>query len=190
MTRLSTATKMKKLLKTFILFTFIGNLIMTQSVDSDNSIYDIPLHTSNGEPFSLSDLKGKKILIVNVASKCGYTSQYKDLQILYETHSDKIEIIAFPCNDFGGQEPGSNAQISEFCSVNYGVKFPIMNKVSIKKGKVHPIYEWLTDPNLNGWNSTSPSWNFGKYLLDEKGDLLKYYSSSVSPTSDKIITQL
>ena len=109
---------MKKLLKTFILFTFIGNLIMTKSVDSDHSIYDIPLNTLNGKPYSLSDLKGKKILIVNVASKCGYTSQYKDLQILYETHSDKIEIIAFPCNDFGGQEPGSNAQILNFCSIN------------------------------------------------------------------------
>ena len=181
---------MKKLLKTFILFMFIGNLIMTQSNDSNHSIYDISLNKLNGEPFSLSDSKGKKILIVNVASKCGYTSQYRDLQALYESYSDKIEVIAFPCNDFGGQEPGSNAQISEFCSINYGVKFPIMDKVNIKKGKVHSIYKWLTDPNLNGWNSTSPSWNFGKYLIDEKGNLLKYYPSSVSPTSDKIISQL
>ena len=163
---------------------------MTQSNDSNHSIYDIPLNKLNGESFSLSDSKGKKILIVNVASKCGYTSQYRDLQALYESYSDKIEIIAFPCNDFGGQEPGSNAQILEFCSVNYGVNFPIMDKVNIKKGKVHSIYEWLTDPNLNGWNSTSPSWNFGKYLIDEKGNLLKYYQSSVSPTSDKIISQL
>ena len=181
---------MKKLSKTFILFTFIGNLIMTQSSDSNHSIYDIPLSTSSGEPFSLSNSKGKKILIVNVASKCGYTSQYKDLQALYQNHSDKVEIIAFPCNDFGGQEPGSNAQILEFCSANYGVQFPVMDKVNIKKGKVHSIYKWLTDPNLNGWNSTSPSWNFGKYLIDEKGNLLKYYPSSVNPTSDKIISQL
>ena len=181
---------MKKLLKTFILFTFIGNLIMTQSNDSNYSIYDIPLNNLNGEPFSLSDSKGKKILIVNVASKCGYTSQYNDLQNLYESYSNKIEIIAFPCNDFGGQEPGTNAQISEFCSINYGVKFPIMDKVNIKKGNVHSIYKWLTDPKLNGWNSTPPSWNFGKYLIDEKGRLLNYFPSSVSPTSDKIISQL
>ena len=109
---------------------------------------------------------------------------------MYESHSDKIEIIAFPCNDFGGQEPGTNAQISEFCSINYGVKFPIMDKVNIIKGNVHSMYKWLTDPKLNGWNSTSPSWNFGKYLIDEKGKLLNYFPSSVSPTSEKIISQL
>ena len=181
---------MKKLFIAFILFTLIGNLIMTQTSNSNHSIYDIPLNKLNGEEFSLSDSKGKKILIVNVASKCGYTSQYKDLQNLYENHSDKIEIIAFPCNDFGGQEPGTNAQISEFCSINYGVKFPIMDKVNIIKGNVHSMYKWLTDPKLNGWNSTSPSWNFGKYLIDEKGKLLNYFPSSVSPTSEKIISQL
>ena len=160
------------------------------STDSLSSFYDLKFSDINGDTIDLNQFKGKKVMVVNVASRCGYTSQYKDLQALYESYSDKIEIIAFPCNDFGGQEPGSNAQISEFCSVNYGVKFPVMDKVNIKKGKVHSIYKWLTDPNLNGWNSNSPSWNFGKYLIDEKGNLLKYYPSSVSPTSDKIISQL
>lgn len=163
---------------------------MTQSKDSKQSIYDISIKNIDGENVSLSDFKGKKILIVNVASKCGYTSQYSDLQNLYDKHSDKIQVIAFPCNDFGGQEPGSNAQITEFCSVNYGVQFPVMDKIKIKGDSIHPIYKWLTDPSKNGWNSTAPAWNFGKYLIDENGNLSEYYPSNVNPNSEKIISQL
>jgi glutathione peroxidase len=181
---------MKILIKIIISLTLIGNSLMTQSKDSKQSIYDISFKNIDGKNVSLSDFKGKKILIVNVASKCGYTSQYSDLQDLYDKHSDKIEVVAFPCNDFGGQEPGSNAQILEFCSVNYGVQFPVMDKIKIKGELIHPVYKWLTDPSRNGWNSTAPSWNFGKYLIDENGNLSDYYPSNVNPNGEKIISQL
>jgi len=177
---------MKKLLKTFIFFTFIGNIIMTQSNDSNHSIYDIPLNKLNGESFSLSDSKGKKILIVNVASKCGYTSQYKDLQNLYDKHSDKLEIIAIPCNDYGAQESGSNSDIKDFCEINYGVSFTIASKQNIKSSPTSGLYHWLSSPEQNGWNSSLPSWNFCKYIIDENGKLTHFLRSGVNPSGKKI----
>jgi glutathione peroxidase len=126
-------------------------------------------------------------MIVNVASKCGFTKQYAALQELNEKHGDKIAILAFPANNFGGQEPGSNEEIKEFCSTNYGVTFPVFEKVSVKGFDKHPLYRWLSDPKMNGWNDQEPSWNFCKYILDEKGELLKFLPSSVTPMDEEIL---
>lgn len=153
----------------------------------ESSFYDFEMKDLEGNSVDFSSLKGKKILVVNVASKCGYTPQYEGLQELYENFGDKVTIIAFPANNFGGQEPGSNEEIKEFCSANYGVTFPVFEKISVKGFDKHPIYRWLSDPEQNGWNSEEPSWNFCKYLLDEKGELLKYYPSSVTPLDEDII---
>jgi len=154
------------------------------------SIYDHKVKLLNNEEIDWDDYRGKKILIVNVASNCGYTNQYNDLQELYETHGDVVEIIAFPCNDFGSEEPGSSSEIENFCRVNYGVTFSITEKINIKGQDMHPVYKWLTDKSANGWNSSKPSWNFCKYLIDEKGNLQKYYRSGVNPMSDEIIADI
>lgn len=153
----------------------------------ESSFFDFEMKDLEGNLVDFSSFKGKKILVVNVASKCGYTPQYEGLQELYENFGDKITILAFPANNFGGQEPGSNEDIKEFCSANYGVTFPVFEKVSVKGFDKHPIYRWLSDPQQNGWNREEPSWNFCKYLLDEKGELLKYYPSSVTPLDEDIL---
>ncbi|MFC3881543.1 glutathione peroxidase [Algoriphagus namhaensis] len=153
----------------------------------ESMFYDFEMKDLNGEMVKFSSFKGKKILVVNVASKCGYTPQYEGLQELYKNFSDKVVILGFPANNFGGQEPGSNEEIKEFCTANYGVTFPVFEKISVKGFDKHPIYRWLSDPKQNGWNSEEPSWNFCKYLLDEKGELLKYYPSSVSPLDEDIL---
>ena len=127
------------------------------------------------------------ILIVNVASKCGYTYQYENLQNLYQKYSDFIEILGFPSNDFFWQEPGTNGEIQAFCKLNYGVTFQMFEKINVKGSDIHPIYQWLSDSTLNGWNNSLPQWNFCKYLVDEKGDLIKYYNMKVDPM-DTIIT--
>ncbi len=155
-----------------------------------NSIHDMNVVDIQGNTISLGEYAGKKILIVNVASRCGYTSQYKDLQKLYDQHGESVEIIAVPCNDFGGQEPGTSSQISEFCKLNYGVTFPILEKANIKSAPMHPLYEWLSNETKNGWNSSLPSWNFCKYLIDEKGSLIRFYRSGVNPMSPDILTAL
>ena len=157
---------------------------------SSSSIYDISLADINNEQIQLDKFKGKKLLIVNVASRCGYTSQYKKLQELYERHSDKLEIIAVPCNDFGYQEPGSAEQIKNFCDVNYGVTFSIASKQKIKSSPQSEIYNWLSDPKLNGWNDQLPSWNFCKYLVSEQGELMHFFRSSVDPMSEEILSIL
>ena len=152
------------------------------------SFYDIEFELNNGEMFSLSSLRGKKIMIVNVASKCGFTSQYSKLQELYKNMNDDLEIIAVPCNDFGRQEPGSAEQIKTFCDLNYNVTFQIAAKQSTKKGS--QLYEWLSKPSKNGWNDKLPSWNFCKYLINEKGELTHFFKSSVSPTGKEILSAL
>jgi len=124
------------------------------------NFYDFTMNDIDGNPVDFSAFKGKKLLIVNVASKCGYTPQYAELQELYEAHKDQITILAFPANNFGGQEPGTNEDIKSFCSENYGVTFPMFEKISVKGVDKHPLYRWLSDKNLNGWNNTEPSWNF------------------------------
>ena len=150
------------------------------------SFYELEAISIDGDRIKMSDFKGKNILIVNVASKCGYTPQYKSLQELYETYKDELYILAFPSNQFLGQEPGSNNQIKSFCEVNFGVKFDIFEKISVKGSKIHPIYRWLSDSKLNGWNSQKPNWNFSKYLIDTDGKLVGLWGPSIEPQSKEI----
>ena len=154
------------------------------------NIYDYSANSIKGEEISLGQYKGKKILIVNVASKCGYTYQYEGLQKLHEQYGDKLEVIAFPANNFLFQEPGTNNDIITFCKSNYGVTFQMFEKISVKGMNKHPIYKWLSNKELNGIINTEPSWNFCKYLIDENGKLLKFYDQKVKPLSEEIINQL
>ena len=144
----------------------------------------------DGTEYDYAQLKGKKVLIVNTASECGYTPQYEDLEKLYQAYKDKLIILGFPANNFGGQEPGSNEEIKNFCSGKYSVTFPMFEKISVLGDDMAPIYKWLTVKELNGWNEQQPKWNFNKYLLDEEGNLVKYYSSAVKPMSEEIVSML
>ena len=155
---------------------------------SNNSIYELDLKLNNGEVISLSKFKGKKLMFVNVASRCGFTSQYKKLQQLYEQKNDVLEIIAIPCNDFGRQEPGSAEEIREFCDLNYKITFTIADKQNIKSKSRSELYSWLSDPALNGWNDRLPSWNFCKYLIDETGELTHFFKSNVDPVGKSILS--
>jgi glutathione peroxidase len=150
------------------------------------SIYDITINAIDGKPISLSEFKGKKILFVNVASECGFTKQYKDLQTLSDTYPDKLVVIGSPCNQFGKQEPGDASQIQEFCELNFGVKFLLTEKIDVKGSKQHPLYKWLTSKDFNGKKSSSVKWNFQKYLVGDKGNLIDYYFSLTKPMSSKI----
>ncbi len=152
-----------------------------------SSIYDFKVEAIDGTTIDFSEYKGKKLLIVNTASKCGYTPQYEDLQTLHEEYGDKLVILGFPSNNFMGQEPGTNLQIAEFCSENYGVTFQMFAKVEVKGKDQHPLYKWLSNKDLNGWNDDAPSWNFCKYLIDENGKLVKFYKSSVKPMDQEIL---
>lgn len=161
---------------------------MTTSKNMESSFYDFKMKDLEGKEVDFSQFKGKKVMIVNVASKCGYTKQYAALQELNEKYGDKIAVLAFPANNFGGQEPGSNEEIKEFCTANYGVTFPVFEKLSVKGFDKHPLYRWLSDPKMNGWNDEEPSWNFCKYILDEKGELVKFLPSSVTPLDEEILS--
>ncbi|KAB8154063.1 redoxin domain-containing protein [Kordia sp. TARA_039_SRF] len=154
------------------------------------SIYDIELNDLQGNPMSLSDFKGKKLLFVNVASKCGFTKQYKELQELSDTYKDQLVVIGAPCNQFGKQEPGNASQIQEFCQVNFGVTFSLTEKLEVKGKNQHPLYTWLTHKELNGKKSSSVKWNFQKYLVDENGKFVNYYYSLTKPMSSKITKYL
>ncbi|WP_298494692.1 glutathione peroxidase [uncultured Algibacter sp.] len=155
-----------------------------------NSIYDIKINAINGKPINLSQFKGKHILFVNVASKCGFTPQYKDLQELYNQYQDKIQIIGVPCNQFGNQEPGNEETITSFCEINYGVTFLITEKVDVKGKNQHPLYTWLTKSINNGVKNSTVKWNFQKYLVNPDGILIDYYLSTTNPLSSKIIKHL
>ncbi|MFN0049828.1 MAG: glutathione peroxidase [Cytophagales bacterium] len=150
------------------------------------SFYEFKLNDINGTPIDFSVYKGKKVLIVNVASQCGYTPQYKDLEELHEKYGKKITILGFPANNFGGQEPGTNKDIASFCTKNYGVKFQMFEKVSVKGSDASPLYLWLSSKDQNGWNDSEPTWNFCKYLVNEKGELIKFFKSGVNPMSSDI----
>ena len=157
---------------------------------SAQSIHSFTVKSIDGKDIKMSSFKGKKILIVNTASKCGYTPQYESLEKVYEQYKDKLVIIGFPCNQFGGQEPGSNEEIVEFCKKNYGVTFPLADKVDVKGTNTAAIYQWLTQKSKNGVLDASISWNFNKFLLDENGKMIAYYPSNVKPDSDAILSNL
>ena len=149
-------------------------------INAQVSFYSLKAILNTGEEISFEKYKGKKVLIVNVASHCGYTPQYTTLEKMHK--KNHVTILAFPSNDFGSQEPGSDAEIANFCSKNYGVNFPIFKKHGVKGITKQPVYKWLSDKNRNGWNDQEPQWNFYKYLIDENGNLRNVYSSAVSPS--------
>jgi len=169
--------------------TLILSLIVTSTVAfSQKSFYDFKVKDIDGKEFNLSSLKGKKVMVVNTASKCGFTPQYKELEAIYKQYGgDKFTIIGFPANNFGKQEPGNNKEISEFCEKNYGVTFPMMSKISVKGDDMHPLYKWLTSKSENGLEDSDVKWNFQKYLIDENGKLVDVEYSQVKPTDEKIV---
>ena len=151
------------------------------------SLYDLHVQLNNGDTLRFDLLKGKKILLVNTASDCGYTNQYADLQKLFESNRDKLVVIGFPANDFKEQEKGSDEEIAAFCKRNYGVSFPLATKSSVVKGdQQNEVFKWLSDKSLNGWNDQQPTWNFSKYLINEHGILTNYFDPAVSPSSDEV----
>ena len=152
-----------------------------------SGLYDFKVKTLEGGDFDFSTLKGKKVMIVNTASKCGFTPQYKDLEEVYEKYQGDFVIIGFPANNFGSQEPGTATEIRKFCTENYGVKFPMMAKISVKGNDMAPIYKWLTSKEKNGVMDSEVKWNFQKYLIDENGKLVDVIYSKDKPTSDKVI---
>jgi glutathione peroxidase len=151
------------------------------------SIYDIAIEGIDGKRMDLAQYKGKKILFVNVASECGFTKQYDGLQVLYENHKDKLVVIGLPCNQFGGQEPGDEAEIQSFCRANFDVEFPMTEKIEVKGPGQHPIYQWLTQKAKNGSQDSSVKWNFQKYLVDEQGRFIDFFYSITKPDSPRII---
>ena len=154
------------------------------------TIYDVDINSLQKNPVHLSDFKGKHLLFVNVASKCGFTPQYKDLEKLHKEYADSLVVIGVPCNQFGKQEPGNNQEIEEFCKVNYGVSFLITEKIDVKCQQQHSLYKWLTSRELNNKKSSSVKWNFQKYLVSPEGKLIDYYFSITKPMSSKITKHL
>lgn len=177
-------------MKTFVLM--IVTMICTLSLKAQHqSFYDFTVKTIDGKAYPLSQLKGKKVLVVNVASKCGLTLQYAQLQELYEKYKDKnLVIIGFPANNFKGQEPGSNEEIAEFCSLTYNVSFPMMEKISVAGDDMAPLYKWLTTKRLNGKEDAPVQWNFQKFMIDENGKWVGFVAPKDSPFSEKIVTWL
>lgn len=151
-----------------------------------SSIHQFKVPSIDGETIDFSAYKGKKILVVNTASKCGFTHQYEGLEKLYEQYKGKLVIIGFPANNFGGQEPGTNAEIKEFCTGKFNVTFPMAAKVSVKGSDIDPLFKWLTTKSENGVTDSEIGWNFNKFLLDENGTLLQHFDSKVEPTSEEI----
>ena len=156
----------------------------------EKSFHSFRIESISGDEIQMADYKGKYILCVNVASKCGFTPQYKDLQALYERYQDKLVIIGFPCNQFMRQEPGSNAEIASFCERNYGVTFPLTTKIDVKGKNQHPIYQWLTNQEVDGKTNHTVKWNFHKFLVNPEGKLVGVYSSRVNPQSPEIVTAI
>ena len=171
---------------------FIATLFTPKVKETMNlkSVYDIKINSLQGRPIDLKQFKGKFILFVNVASKCGFTPQYRDLQNLHEAHGNRLQVIGLPCNQFGAQEPGNANEIESFCEVNYGVSFLITEKIDVKGKNQHPIYKWLTNKTENGVSNSTVKWNFQKYLVSEEGKFVDYYYSTTNPMNKKIIKHL
>ncbi len=165
--------------------------LLSIGMSAQTSFHEFVVEDLSGKEFAFDQLKGKKVLVVNTASKCGFTPQYAKLQELYDQYKDKgLVIIGFPANNFAKQEPGTNDEIQEFCSINYGVTFPMMSKVSVKGDDMHPVYQWLTMKEKNGKSDSKVKWNFQKYLIDENGELLAHFSSKTKPFDSKILELL
>ena len=175
--------KMKNIITSLLL---LANVLIA----SAQSIYDSKINTIDGVSIDFNDFKGKYILFVNVASKCGFTKQYAQLEELYQAYKNDLVVIGLPCNQFGGQEPGDAQEIKSFCTKNFGVSFIITEKINTKGPEIHPIYAWLTDKKLNGKVNSTVKWNFQKYLLNKEGKLIDYFNSTTSPMSSKITKQL
>ena len=159
-----------------------------QPTPAMSSFHDLTAETLEGETFSFADLKGKRVMIVNTASRCGYTPQYKSLEALYNRCEDQdFVILGFPCNQFGRQEPGTASDIREFCTRNYGVSFPMMSKVDVKGDDQHPVYAWLTQKELNGSGDHNVRWNFHKFLVNEQGELVAALGSGADPLGDEVL---
>jgi len=167
------------------------NIILnTKNIAPKKSFYELEAISIDGEKINFDQYKNKKILIVNVASECGYTYQYEDLQKLQDIYQNKVVVLGFPANDFFNQESGSNEEIEEFCETNYGITFPMFEKTTTKGKKQSPIYQWLTNKDFNGWNAQRPTWNFCKYLVNEDGELVGFFDSKVKPLSEEITSLL
>lgn len=164
-------------------------ILLTSLAFGQKSFYDFKVQDIDGKDFDLSSLKGKKVLVVNTASKCGLTPQYKQLQELYQKYGgEKFTIIGFPANNFMKQEPGTNEEIAEFCQKNYGVTFKMMSKISVKGDDIHPLYKWLTSKSENGVMDSEVSWNFQKYLINENGKLVDMVAPKIKPDDEKILS--
>lgn len=190
----------------FLMFFSAPNLLtscfnaskVVSSVDTDVihqtkdtiSFYTLSATSIDGDEIKMKKYKGKKIIVLNVASKCGYTPQYADWQAFYEKNNDKFVVLGFPCNQFLSQEPGTAEEIETFCQKNYGVTFQMFDKIDVKGENQSSLYKWLTDPVKNGWNSTVPSWNFSKYLIDENGKLLHYFGPKIKPDSPEFLAAI
>lgn len=165
-------------------------ILLSSSTVAQESIYDIKLNDINNDPVDLGQFKGKYLLIVNVASKCGFTPQYEELEEMQRNYKEDLVVIGLPCNQFGGQEPGSSREIHEFCTSNYGISFLLTEKIKVKGEGQHKLYCWLTDKKLNGRSNSAVRWNFQKYLVSPKGELIDYFYSMTNPMSPKITSIL
>lgn len=178
-------------MKKYTILSFLLVFVVLFGTAQTKTLYDFTAKTIDGETFDFSQLKGKKVLIVNTASKCGLTPQYKKLQELYEEYGgDNFTIVGFPANNFAKQEPGTNAEIKSFCEKNYGVTFQMMEKISVKGDDIHPIYKWLTSSKENGVVDAPVRWNFQKFLIDENGHVVDFVAPKNGPKSKKIIEWL
>ena len=181
---------MLKLISLSLAFFWNNPVSKSDNRVQSQTIYDFKVAALNGGTIDFADFKGKKILIVNTASKCGFTPQYEDLEALYKKYDGKLVIVGFPANNFFSQEPGSNENIEAFCKKNYGVTFPMAAKISVKGKDIAPIYKWLCNKIENGVMDAKVSWNFNKFLVDEHGKLIGHFKSKVKPMSEEITGKL
>ena len=186
--RVLTKTKLIHMKKISIILSVLLLTGLAMNAQNEKSFHDFTVEDIYGDTFDLSDLKGKKVLVVNTASKCGLTPQYEELQAIYEKYGgDKFTIIGFPANNFANQEPGNNEDSVEFCTANYGVSFPMMSKISVKGDDIHPLYSWLTQKSENGKLDAEVTWNFQKFMIDEQGNMVDYAAPREKPGSEKIM---
>ncbi|MBK9256783.1 MAG: glutathione peroxidase [Saprospiraceae bacterium] len=182
---------------TWIMSCFNPSKVTAQSSSNTNksstmltSFHSLSADALDGKTITMDQYKGKKVIVLNVASKCGYTPQYADWQAFYEKNKENFVVLGFPCNQFMGQEPGTAEDIESFCQKNYGVTFQMFDKVDVKGADQHPVYKWLTTPEQNGWNADVPSWNFCKYLIDENGNLTHFFASKIKPDSPEFLAAI